>query len=219
MTVFDMIGPVMIGPSSSHTAGAVRLGRVAWKMLDDEVVSAHIQLAGSFATTGRGHGTDRAILAGCMGMHSYYEEIRDAFEIATENGIEFSFEEIEHPDAHPNTAIIRLKGKNGKESIVEGSSIGGGNIMVERINDIDVEFDGKHTTIVIEHVDKPGSIAAVTNFMFYADVNISSFRMSRTKKGGEAFMMIEVDGEVPQLVLDGFKMLQYVKNVIVIRAL
>ena len=218
-TVFDIIGPIMIGPSSSHTAGAVRLGRVAWKMLEDEVAEAHIQFAGSFATTGKGHGTDRAVIAGCLGMHSWYDDVPRSMEIAKEKGIEFTFENIDLPDAHPNTAIIRLVGKSGKESTVEGASIGGGNIFVKSVNGMDVEYTGQNNTILIRHIDKPGAIAAVTNFMFYAEMNIASFRMSRKKRGGEALMMIETDNDVPDSVLNSLKILPNVINVILMKKL
>ena len=108
MNVFDIIGPVMIGPSSSHTAGAVRLGRVAWQILEDKPVKAVIELSGSFAQTYKGHGTDKALIAGIMGMDSYDERIRCSLELAREQGLEYEFHEVNIPDAHPNTAHIFL---------------------------------------------------------------------------------------------------------------
>lgn len=219
MNVFDMIGPIMIGPSSSHTAGAVRLGRVAWKVLDETPVAADIRLAGSFAQTYRGHGTDKALLAGCMGMHSYDEDIRRALEIADEKGIRYSFSTVNLPDAHPNTAILTLTGASGRTATVEGASIGGGNILVDKVDGLNVAFTGQNDTYLIRHQDRPGVIAAVTNFMMYSDVNIANFRLSRKKKGGEALMMIEVDGTAPKALLQQLELLPNVTGAILIRAI
>ena len=219
MNVFDMIGPIMIGPSSSHTAGAVRLGRGAWKVLDEEPVAADIRLAGSFAQTYRGHGTDKALLAGCMGMHSYDADIRRALEIADEKGIRYTFSTVNLPDAHPNTAILTLTGKSGRTATVEGASIGGGNILVDQVDGLNVAFTGQNDTYLIRHQDRPGVIAAVTNFMMYSEVNIANFRLSRKKKGGEALMMIEVDGAAPKELLKQLEILPHVTGAILIRAI
>ncbi len=219
MNIFDIIGPVMIGPSSSHTAGAVRLGRVAWLLLEDEPAHADIQLAGSFAQTGSGHGTDRALVAGCMGMKPDDEHIRDSFRIAEEHGFTYTFSTADLPEAHPNTAVIGLSGKKGNRVTVEGASIGGGNIRVESVNGMDVEFSGQNTTILVRHLDKPGAIAAVTNFMAYSSINISNFRLSRKKKGGEALMMIETDGTVPPELEKQLRLLPNVLSVIVLYVL
>lgn len=217
MNVFDVIGPIMIGPSSSHTAGAVRLGRVAWKLLDDELVKVEIGLAGSFAETYRGHGTDKALVAGCMGMHSYDESIRHALEIATEKGIAYSFYRVKLQDAHPNTVILHVYGKNGKEAEIQGASVGGGNILVDKVNGMDAGFTGQNDTYLIRHYDKPGAIAEVSNMMMYQQVNISNFRLSRIKKGGEALMMIEVDGTAPRELVTLLNMLPDVIAAILIR--
>lgn len=219
MNVFDIIGPVMIGPSSSHTAGAVRLGRVAWKVLEDEPAKIDIQLAGSFAETYKGHGTDKALLAGCMGMHSYQREIRDALKIADEKGISYSFTPVNIPGAHPNTAIIHITGKSGKEVNVKGASIGGANIEVEEVNGMAVMFTGQHDTYLVRHYDTTGVIAAVTNYMMFEGLNISNFRLSRKSKGGEALMMIEVDGSAPKEILEHLAELPNVISAILIRAI
>jgi L-serine dehydratase len=219
MNVFDMIGPVMIGPSSSHTAGAVRLGRVAWKILGERAVKARIRLSGSFAQTYRGHGTDKAIIAGIMGMHSDDERIRCSLELAKEEGLEFSFEETDIPGAHPNTAWIRLTGESGAVCEIQGSSIGGGNILVTEINGMAVSFTGQYNTLLVLHYDKPGTIAAVTNFMAYSGTNIGNFRLTRPKKGGEAVMTIEVDGDISDELIRSLKILPNVINVVLIRAI
>ena len=146
MNVFDIIGPIMIGPSSSHTAGAVRLGRVANKVLNQEAPKeVMVELSGSFAKTYRGHGTDRALLAGIMGYHSYSEEIRDIFSIADKAGITYRFVPTQIPGSHPNTARIHVKGVNGTPVVVQGASIGGGNIRVDSINGMAVDFNGNTT--------------------------------------------------------------------------
>ena len=136
MNIFDIIGPVMIGPSSSHTAGAVRIGRVSRKILGEDVAKAEIGLAGSFAQTGRGHGTDRALLAGLMGMNTDDDRIKHSFTVAKEQGLEFHFSEVKIPHSHPNTVKLHLTGKTGKECAVQGSSVGGVNIIITSVNEM-----------------------------------------------------------------------------------
>ena len=220
LNVFDIIGPVMIGPSSSHTAGAVRLGRVANKLIDSRPLkNVEITLSGSFAQTYKGHGTDRALLAGIMGYHSYSPEIRDALNIARNRGLQFSFvlEDIKGP--HPNTARIHYFLLDGGEGMVEGASVGGGNIMVNQIDGMQVHFTGENNTILVMHQDKPGVIAAVTQLMHfeYADLNIASFHLSRENKGGNAIMTIEIDGQPPEGLVPALRNIQNVSNAILIR--
>lgn len=219
MNVFDIIGPVMIGPSSSHTAGAVRLGRVAWKILGETAKKADIVLSGSFAQTYRGHGTDKALIAGVMGLHSDDERIRRSLELARERGLAFTFRTEDIPGAHPNTARLSLVGEGGATAVVQGASIGGGNILVTEINGMAVSFTGQYNTLLVLHRDKPGTIAAVTNFMAYSEVNIGNFRLTRPKKGGEAVMTIEVDGDVSDELLRSLRILPNVLNVVLIRAI
>ena len=219
MNVFDIIGPVMIGPSSSHTAGAVRLGRVAWKIMEEKAVRADIRLSGSFAQTYRGHGTDKALIAGIMGMHSDDERIRRSLALAEEEGLVYSFTAEDIRDAHPNTARIHLKGENGAECTIQGASIGGGNILITEIDGMEVSFTGQYNTLMVLHYDKPGTIAAVTNFMAYSGTNIGNFRLARKKKGGEAVMTIEVDGDVEESLIQSLRILPNVINVILIRAI
>ena len=200
MNIFDIIGPIMIGPSSSHTAGAVRLGRVANKLTDDKPLKrVEITLSGSFAQTYKGHGTDRALLAGIMGYHSYSPEIRDALEIAKERGIEYIFRKEEIKGAHPNTARIHFMLEDGEEGTVQGASVGGGNILVSHINGMNVEFTGENNTILVMHQDKPG------------------FHLSRESRGGEAIMTIEIDGQPPEGLIVAIRKIQYVSNAILIR--
>lgn len=220
MNVFDIIGPVMIGPSSSHTAGAVRLGRVVNKLIDDRKLNkVVITLSGSFAQTYKGHGTDRALLAGIMGYKSYSPEIRDALTIADERGIEYSFVKRDIKGAHPNTAQIHFFLDDGSEGVMQGTSIGGGNILVNQINGMSVEFNGDNNTLLVMHEDKPGVIAAVTNLMHWehAELNISNFHLSRQEKGGDAIMTIEIDNMPPDELVDDIRKIDHVTNAILIR--
>ena len=220
MNVFDIIGPVMIGPSSSHTAGAVRLGRVVNKLIDNRKLDrVEITLSGSFAQTYKGHGTDRALLAGIMGYHSYSPEIRDALAIAAERGIDYSFIKEDIKGAHPNTARIHYFLADGGEGVMQGASVGGGNILVNQIDGMRVELTGENNTILVMHQDKPGVIAAVTQLMHweYADLNISNFHLSRQSKGGEAMMTIEIDGQPPENLIGAIRQIENVSNAILIR--
>ena len=222
MNVFDIIGPVMIGPSSSHTAGAVRLGRVANKLMDGQTPSKlEITLSGSFARTYRGHGTDRALLAGIMGYHSYSEEIRDALRIAADRGIDYTFIRKDLPGAHPNTARIEYALADGTMGSLQGASVGGGNIRVDLVNDMKVEFNGESHTLLVMHLDRPGVIAGVTNLMRwqYADLNICNFHLSRERKGGNAIMTIEIDNRPPDSLIEDIRKLENVTNALLIRRL
>ena len=222
MNIFDIIGPIMIGPSSSHTAGAVRLGRVVNKLIDDRKLErVEIVLSGSFAQTYKGHGTDRALLAGIMGYHSYSPEIRDALEIAKNKGIDYTFIKQNLKGAHPNTALIRFYTEDGAEGSMQGASVGGGNILVNRIDGMDVHFTGENNTIIVMHHDKPGVIAAVTQVMHwqYADLNISSFYLSRESKGGNSIMTIEVDSLPPGDLMKKIRDIEHVTNAILVRRL
>ena len=222
MNVFDIIGPLMIGPSSSHTAGAVRLGRVVNKLSDGRIPArVEITLSGSFAQTYKGHGTDRALLAGIMGYHSYSPEIRDALMIADQKGMQYSFIKENIRDAHPNTASIKYYTEDGAEGTVQGASVGGGNIKVDHINGMRVSFSGDKNTLLVMHEDKPGVIASVTNIMHwqYEDLNIAGFRLSRQAKGGEAIMTIEIDGNPPDTLIEDLRKLKYISNAILIRKL
>lgn len=194
LNVFDIIGPVMIGPSSSHTAGAVRIGRVARALLGAEPVRAEILLHGSFAKTYKGHGTDKALIAGIMGMATDDESIRFSPRLAAEAGLQVSIRPTEIDGAHPNTALITLEDKTGHTVSVQGASVGGGNILITKVNGMDVQITGQYNTLIVLHQDTPGTIAAVTELLAEGQVNICNFRLARQKKGGVAVMTIEMDG-------------------------
>lgn len=219
MNIFDIIGPVMIGPSSSHTAGAVRLGRVANKLMEDlEPEELEITLSGSFACTYQGHGTDRALLAGIMGYDTDSEEIRNALEIAQKRGIRYTFLKEDLPDSHPNTARICYRLRDGRVGMIQGASIGGGNICVELVDGMRVDFSGENHTILILHRDRPGIIASVTSLIRDRYLNICCFHLTREEKGGRAIMTIELDS-ISEEVEKDLRKLDDVINAIVIRAI
>ncbi|MDO4739441.1 MAG: L-serine ammonia-lyase, iron-sulfur-dependent subunit beta [Eubacteriales bacterium] len=197
MRLFDILGPVMIGPSSSHTAGAARIGRVTRRLLGEEVVKADVLLTGSFAATYAGHGTDRAIIGGLMDMNVDDMRIRESPSLAKEAGMEISFRTGELADAHPNTAQITAEGPSGQVICVTAASIGGGRIRVVAIDGLPLSFTGEKNTYIIWHKDAPGAVALVGTLLAAKSVNIASMRVSRLAQGGEAVMVIEVDAADP----------------------
>lgn len=200
LQVFDIIGPVMIGPSSSHTAGAVRIGKYARSVLGKRPVKAVIRFSGSFAKTYKGHGTDKAVIAGILGMDTDDSRIRNSMQIATEEGLDFTFLEEDIDGAHPNTAEITLTDESGRTALIQGASIGGGNIVINKINDTEVSISGKSDTLVIPHDDIPGMIAVVTNILAEKGVNVHGFSLGRDRKGGTAVMTIEIDGNIDESI-------------------
>lgn len=187
----------MIGPSSSHTAGAVRIGLMARKILGEEAIKAEIWLHGSFAQTYRGHGTDRAVIAGILGFDADDERIKSALDIAYAQGLHYVFKTVELDSAHPNTAVICLTGRSGRSSRIIGSSVGGGNIMISNIDGYEVELAGKYHTLISVHRDKPGMITKVTSILAEYGINVAFMRVSRKTRGEEALMMIEADEALP----------------------
>lgn len=200
--VFDIIGPVMIGPSSSHTAGAARLGLMARKILGEKPVKAEILLHGSFAQTYRGHGTDKALLGGILGFAPEDMRLREALNIAAQQGLVYSFAPVDIPEAHPNTAIIKLTGESGRVIQVEGASVGGGNIRITRIGDFDVDLTGKYPALIIVHKDRPGVVNGVTSILARYKINIAYMRVSRKMRGQEAMMIVETDDELSTEVVE-----------------
>lgn len=194
MNVFDIVGPVMVGPSSSHTAGAARIGLVARALLGGEPVRADILLHGSFAKTWRGHGTDKALVAGILGLAPQDERLRESLTLAEAAGLAVALREGELENAHPNTARITLTDAAGRTVSVQGASVGGGNILITRVNGMEVAVTGQYTALIVLHRDAPGTIAAVTEELGAHGVNICNFRLSRSEKGGAAVMTIEMDG-------------------------
>ena len=216
---FDILGPNMIGPSSSHTAGALRIAFVAGRMVE-RAVSVKFVLYGSFARTYHGHGTDRALVGGILGYHPDDERIRDSFEHAKEAGLAFSFEEnFTDKEIYPNTVDIYVTDKDGSVVSLRGKSIGGGNAVITRLNGVDVELTGNYCTLVVEHVDKKGTLACVTTVLSAYDLNIGSLRLYRESKGKRAYAIIEVDTNVSNQVVSALKGVESVTNVLVVPAI
>lgn len=196
MDIFDIIGPVMVGPSSSHTAGAVRIGYIARKLLGEEIKKAEILLYGSFLLTGKGHGTDKSIVAGLMLMEPDDTRIPSSLEIAEKNGIEVVFGKADLKDAHPNTAQIILTSVSGKTLDVVASSLGGGRIKVNRIDGIEANFCGDYPTLVVRNQDTPGCMAKITSLLSTCGINIATIQLYRSSRGGEAVAVFECDHEI-----------------------
>ena len=216
---FDILGPNMIGPSSSHTAGALRIAFVAGRMVE-RAVSVKFVLYGSFARTYHGHGTDRALVGGILGYHPDDERIRDSFEHAKEAGLAFSFEEnFTDKEIYPNTVDIYVTDKDGSVVSLRGKSIGGGNAVITRLNGVDVELTGNYCTLVVEHVDKKGTLAFVTTVLSAYDLNIGSLRLYRESKRKRAYAIIEVDTNVSNQVVSALKGVESVTNVLVVPAI
>jgi len=209
--VFDIVGPIMIGPSSSHTAGAVRLGRMVRLILGEEPQKAAVYLHGSFALTHKGHGTDKAIAAGLLGMETDDERIRDVFDLAEEKGLELEFVPADLGNVHPNTARVMAIGTSGREVTVTGASVGGGNIIITEIDNYAVELAGNYHTLITIHEDKPGIVAIASHILSQHNVNIAFMRVSRQNRGAQALMIIETDQSISQKVLDSIKNIEAVK--------
>lgn len=180
MNIFDVIGPVMVGPSSSHTAGAVRIGYVARQLLGEEVREAKILLYGSFLATGKGHGTDKALTAGLLGMQTDDYRIPKSIEIAEDKGMKIAFGEAVLKEAHPNTAQLYLKGISGKTMELVGQSLGGGRINIAEIDGIETNFSGENPTLIVHNLDQPGHVSEVTSMLAHKGVNIAAMQLYRS---------------------------------------
>lgn len=197
LDIFDILGPVMVGPSSSHTAGAVRIGRMARALLGAPPVRAEIGLYGSFADTGAGHGTDRALVAGLLGLRPDDLDIPHSFALAEKAGLDFHFYTAKLREAHPNTAVLTVEDAALRRLEMQAASTGGGRIRVTKLGGVDVDFTGMFNTLVIRHRDMAGALAEVAKELSAFRVNIASLNMARDRRGGEALMVIETDQSVP----------------------
>ena len=195
-SAFEILGPVMVGPSSSHTAGALRCAQVAASLLEGRITKVTFGLWNSFAHTYRGHGTDRALVAGLLGMKPDDLRIPNAFEEAKKAGLRYTIDEIDLRDVHPNTAVLELTGKGGRALTVQASSLGGGRIMVNKLDGIEVNFTGESNTLVVRNQDEFGSVAAVTSILNQLRVNVANMSVHRHKRGGDALMVIETDQHI-----------------------
>jgi L-serine dehydratase len=218
VSLFDILGPTMVGPSSSHTAGACRLGLMARAILGATPRRATIRLHGSFAATGEGHGTHRALVGGLIGLTPDDLRLREAYEHAREAGLEWTFETVDlGEDAHPNTALIRVGGEGEGEAVeVRGASVGGGRIEVTEVDGFQVSLGGGYHTVVLLAHDQPGTIAAVAGILSSHGVNLATMRVDRTGRHQDALMTIEADEPVPDAALDeirSYPWLRWVRRV------
>ncbi len=199
ISVFDVLGPNMIGPSSSHTAGAAIIAYLAQKMIAPPLRRADFRLYGSFAKTYRGHGTDRALVGGILGFSADDERIRDSFALARQQGLEFRFipDETE-TDVHPNTVEIRMENAAGRVMTVRGESLGGGKVRIVGINGVKVDFTGEYNALIVVQRDKPGVVAHITKILSDRDVNIAFMRLFREQKGHTAYTIVESDQRLPE---------------------
>ena len=214
LDIFDILGPVMIGPSSSHTAGAARIGAMARTLLGKPPVKAAIHLYGSFAETGAGHGTDRALVGGLLGMKPDDARLPCAFEEAKKAGLTYTIDEIKLRDAHPNTAVIEAESADGKKLVMQASSIGGGRIMVNKLDGIEVNFNGTYNTLVIRNLDYYSSEAAVTTILSQFRINIANMSLVRDRRGGSVMTIFEIDQPVPAGVIEKLKEVPHVIGVV-----
>ena len=218
ISVFDVIGPNMIGPSSSHTAGADSLAFLAQKMINGPLKKVDFTLYGSFAKTYRGHGTDRALLGGNYGiLRLMTNDIPDSFSIAEEKGLEYHFHinETEEVD-HPNTVDITMVNEDGQTLTVRGESLGGGKIRISRINQVNVDFTGEYSTAIVIHQDTPGVVAHITRCLAEENINIAFMKLFREEKGQTAYSIVESDDELPDSVSEKICQNPSVRNVMLV---
>ncbi|WP_214846499.1 L-serine ammonia-lyase, iron-sulfur-dependent subunit beta [Exiguobacterium sp. s193] len=210
-SVFDIIGPVMVGPSSSHTAGAARIGLMAGKLFGETPTDIYITFYGSFADTYRGHGTDVAIIGGVLGYDTFDDRIPESIKIAEGKGIRIHFETSEALTDHPNTARVHLTDGENQFELV-GISIGGGTIEITELNGVPLRLSGGGPALVVLHHDRFGAIAAVTRILADYEINIGHMEVSRHEKGRQALMAIEIDDRMPKEVLEEINRLPQVER-------
>ena len=197
MNIFDIIGPVMVGPSSSHTAGAVRIGFVSRKLMGEPIQSVKLLLYGSFLATGKGHGTDRALVAGLLGMLPDDERVPFAFEEADRAKMVFEFGEANLKEAHPNSVVLQMVGKSGRTLEVIAASLGGGRMKICQLDGMEANFCAEYPTLIVQNLDQPGCVAKVTTMLSDIGINIATLQLYRDSRGGDAVMVVECDREVP----------------------
>lgn len=210
-SVFEIIGPVMVGPSSSHTAGAVKIGQFAKKLFNSEIKTIEVIFYGSFAKTYKGHGTDIAIVGGILGFKTDDNRMKYSIDIAKDRGINVIFNEDYSEVEHPNTARIILSNEI-KHSEIIGVSIGGGNIKISELNGFKINLYGEYTTLLVENYDKFGAVADVTNILAKYKINIAHMEVSRHTKGENALMIIEIDDKINKDILEEISILNNIKN-------
>lgn len=213
ISMFDILGPITVGPSSSHTAGAVRLGLACRTILGEEVKKAKITFFGSFADTYRGHGTDKAVIGGLLGFNTENVKIRESLQLAQFRGMQYEFSTAEEARYHPNTLLIEATGKTNTVSL-RGASIGGGQIRIQELNGFPMEASCLMDTLLVVHKDSPGVLAHIANTLNSAGYNIGNLRLTRTKREGDVITVIENDARVDEATIQALGGLSDVLKVI-----
>lgn len=214
MGIFDVVGPIMIGPSSSHTAGAARIGLMARNILKDEPVKVQLTAYGSFAKTYKGHGTDKALVAGLLGFSADDVRLRDSFAIAARQGLQVELQRSTAETAHPNTVRIAMQGKQGRTMEVVGVSLGGGKIEIREINGAQVSLRGEEHTLITVHRDLPGIIAQATTILAIGHINVSNMRVFRSGKNAAAVMIVCTDSPVPADMVAMIRKIEAIESVV-----
>lgn len=219
ISVFDVIGPNMVGPSSSHTAGAASIALLAGKMIGERITKVTFTLYGSFAKTYKGHGTDKALVGGILGFETDDMRIRDSFSIAKESGLEFEFvcNHSDDEDIHPNTVDMEIVGESGRQLTVRGESLGGGKVMLTRINGVKVQFTGEYHALIVIQRDNPGVVAGITSVLSSWDVNIAYLRVFREEKGGLAYTIVESDEEISEKAVEVIKKNPAIQDIMLVK--
>lgn len=216
--VFDIIGPNMIGPSSSHTAGALRISLLAGKMVKGSIKSVEFKLYGSFARTYKGHGTDRALIAGILGYNTDDKRIKDAFYYAQKQGLNYSFKtDFEKKEVHPNTVDIIITNDQNQTTTITGISVGGGRAIIQKINNAQISLSGEYNTIFTTQRDTPGVVAYITSCLSDCRINIAFMKLFREKKGEIAYTVIESDEIIPKSVIDKIEKFVHIKSAVLIQ--
>lgn len=214
MGIFDVVGPIMIGPSSSHTAGAARIGLMSRNILKDEPVKVQLTVYGSFAKTYKGHGTDKALVAGLLGFSADDVRLRDSFAIAARQGLQVELQRSTAETAHPNTVRIAMQGKQGRTMEVVGVSLGGGKIEIREINGAQVSLRGEEHTLITVHRDLPGIIAQATTILAIGHINVSNMRVFRSGKNAAAVMIVCTDSPVPADMVAMIRKIEAIESVV-----
>ncbi|MBQ8445390.1 MAG: L-serine ammonia-lyase, iron-sulfur-dependent subunit beta [Opitutales bacterium] len=219
-SAFDIIGPAMIGPSSSHTAGAVRLGLLARGICGGGTAfypNILIELHGSFAATGEGHATDRGLVAGLLGLPPDDERVKDALKLAQANGISIEFRKVDlGVNAHPNTARITYLFPDGERLSVTGASIGGGSVAVREIDGFETELNGELDAVIFWHMDRPGFLARVTGLLACIEVNIAAIQTTRRMRNSEALTIIKIDAPLPPDCMSVLRKIPFVRRILAV---
>ncbi len=213
MNLFDILGPIMVGPSSSHTAGAVRIGSMARALLGCQPHNVRLYLHGSFASTGAGHGTYQALIAGLLGLEPDDPDVPNSYALAEKADMSFEFETRTLRDVHPNSVLIEMETSDGRRMEMGASSLGGGRIQVFSVDGLRTAFSGELPTLLVQNNDQPGCVSRVTGVLADNNINVASLQLSRGGRGGNAVMVIECDEEIPLNTVDELRALEGIMQV------